>query len=133
MNDYSDLILLMGAMIIFSLLSLQVSRTFQMNNQIQMEAEIEYNAISIAQNEIDRVRWINSESDLNNHVNSYPKEVPLAVNGDTLFYDVEVNTSDISIPDSNVDNKQITVEVTNEYLKSNNGSGVQLQFIKSFN
>lgn len=132
MNDYSDLIFLMGAMIVFSLLSLQVSRTFQMNNRIQMEAEIEYNAVSIAQNEIDRVRWINSESDLNNHVSTYPKEVPLAVNGDTLFYDVGINTSDVSIPNSNVDNKQVTVEVTNEYLESNNGSGVQLQFIKSF-
>jgi carotenoid cleavage dioxygenase-like enzyme len=132
MNDYSDIIFLMGAMVIFSLLSMNTSRMFQMNNRVQMEAEIEYHAVSIAQNEIDRVRWIESESAFDNHVtNSFPKEVPIAINNDTLFYDVGMDVTDINISGSNTTNKKATVTVTNKFLKTNN-TGVKLEFIKSF-
>lgn len=119
-------------MVIFSLLSMNTSRMFQMNNRVQMEAEIEYHAVSIAQNEIDRVRWIESESAFDNHVtNSFPKEVPIAINNDTLFYDVGMDVTDINISGSNTTNKKATVTVTNKFLKTNN-TGVKLEFIKSF-
>ncbi|PAU93291.1 hypothetical protein CK503_12780 [Aliifodinibius salipaludis] len=132
MNDYSDIIFLMGAMVIFSLLSVNTSRMFQMNNRVQMEAEIEYHAVSIAQNEIDRVRWIESESAFDNYVNnSFPKEVPIAINNDTLFYDVGMDVTDINISGSNTTNKKATVTVTNKFLETND-TGVKLQFIKSF-
>ena len=132
MNDYSDLIYLMGAMIVFSLLSLQTSRIFQMNNRVQMEAEIEYHAVSIAQNEIDKVRWIESETAFDSHANnSFPKEVPLAINNDTLFYDVGMDVSNTNISGSNTINKEVTVTVTNKFLATNN-AGVKLRFIKSF-
>ena len=90
MTDYSDLVYLMGGMIIFSLLSLQTTRLFQLNNRVQMNAEIEYNAISIAQNEIDQIKWIQSESSFNSHITSYPKQVPISVKSDTLYYTVNI-------------------------------------------
>jgi len=138
MNDYSDIILLMGAMIVFSLLSIQTSRLFQMNNRMQINGEIEYNAVSIAQDQIDKLQWIKNKSGFNSFVDTFPKDVPVANEGDTLFYHVDVETSAITIPHSNIDNKQVNVTVTNDYLKTNEQEAagtraVRLQFIKSFN
>lgn len=137
MGDYSDLIFLVGAIIVFSMLSLQASRTFQLNNLVQINAEIEYNAVSIAQNEIDQIRWIKSASVFNSHVNSFPKQVPLIVENDTLWFTVELEASDFSIPNTDVTNKKVTVTVYNEYLKTNRNDSagdrfIQLQYIKSF-
>ena len=138
MTDYSDLVYLMGGMIIFSLLSLQTTRLFQLNNRVQMNAEIEYNAISIAQNEIDQIKWIQSESNFNSHISNYPKQVPLAVKSDTLYYTVDITAKDITISGSSVNNKKISIKITNKYLKTNSDSKpgdrfIRLQFVKSFN
>lgn len=137
MNDYSDLIYLMGAMIIYSMLSMQTSRMFQLNNRVQIKAEIEYNAVSIAQNEIDQLRWVKNEEDFDNYVDDFPTEKFLAVGNDSLVYTVNINSSNINIPGSNITNKNVTVTVTNEYLNNINGENsddhfVKLQLIKSF-
>jgi len=57
MNDYSDLIFLMGAMIMFSLLTLNVTRNMVMNTQQLSKSEIEYNGIALAQSYLDRAQW----------------------------------------------------------------------------
>lgn len=138
MNDYSDLIFLMGGMIIFSLLSLQTNRLFQLNNRIQVNGELEYNAVSIAQDEIDQLRWIKSESAFNSHLASYPTQVPLVIDNDTLQYDVDITSSTMTIPGSSLNNKKVSVTVSNEFLKTNSDDDpgerfIRLQFIKSFN
>lgn len=127
----------MGAMIIYSMLSMQTSRMFQLNNRVQINSEIEYNAVSIAQNEIDQLRWVKNEEDFDNYVDDFPTEKFLTVGNDTLVYTVDVNSSNINIPGSNITNKNITVTVTNEYLNNINGENsddhfVKLQLIKSF-
>ncbi|MEL7834055.1 hypothetical protein [Fodinibius sp. Rm-B-1B1-1] len=109
-----------------------------MNNQVQINAEIEYHAVSIAQNEIDQIKWIKSESALNDHLNKFPQKVPLTVGNDTLFYNVNIDIADITIPNSNIKNKKVSVRVSNKFLKnnSNNNKGnrnIELGFIKSFN
>lgn len=131
MNAYSDLIYLMGAMIVFSLLSIQTSRLFQMNTQMQMEAEIEYNAISVAQNQIDKMKWIKTQSKLNAFANAFPKKMPLPVKDDTLYYNTDVRIQDMTIAGSTVQNKKVTVSVTNKYLQMGSNT-VKLQFVKSF-
>lgn len=128
----------MGGMIIFSLLSLQTNRLFQLNNRIQLNGELEYNAVSIAQDEIDQLRWIKSESAFNSHLSSYPKQVPLVIDDDTLQYDVDINASSMTIPGSTLNNKKVSVTVSNEFLKTNSDDDpgerfIRLQFIKSFN
>lgn len=99
MNDYSDVILLMGAMIVFSLLTIQANRTFQLNNRMQINGEIKYNAISIAQDHLDKVKWINSESELDSFINSFPKVVSTPIGNGTMDYTVDLTSSDITIPD----------------------------------
>lgn len=136
MNDYSDLIYLLGAIAAFSLLSLHTNRMLQMNSRMQINAEIEYNAVSIAQDQIDQIRWIRTESEFISHQNSFPKEVELNANGTQLVFDVDLSSEDITIPDSNVENKRVTVSVTNQYLILNETEdgkqAVSFQFIKSF-
>lgn len=138
MNDYSDLIFLMGGLIIFSLLSLQTNRLFQLNNRIQLNGELEYNAVSIAQDEIDQIRWIKSESAFNDHLSTYPKQVPLIIDDDTLQYDVDINSTSTTIPGSSLNDKKVSITVSNEFLKTNSDDDpgerfIRLQYIKSFN
>ncbi len=45
-----------------------------MNNRVQLNAEIEYNAVSIAQNEIDQLSWVKNEEDFDNYVDDCPTE-----------------------------------------------------------
>ena len=133
MNDYSDLIYLMGAMIIFSLLSVQTTRLFQINSKMQVRGEITYNAISIAESQIEKVRWLKTEGSLYSYANSFPKQVPLVISGDTLLYTAKMQVRDASLASANIDSKKVTVSVTNEFMKNNaSQSAVELQFLKSF-
>lgn len=70
MSDYSDLIFLTGAMIVFSMLSMNTTRNFQSTAQRIYQTDIEYRALSLAQDEIEVVRWA-SESDLNPNSSNY--------------------------------------------------------------
>jgi nitrate reductase cytochrome c-type subunit len=137
MNDYSDIIFLMGAMIIFSLLTLQTTRTFQLNDRLQMNGELEYSAISMAQDQVDKMRWIQNQTAFNNYVSNFPQTVPHTIQGNTLNYDVDVTTQNIALPNSNVSNQRVTVTVTNDYLKTNQQAApgskeIKLEFLKSF-
>lgn len=138
MDSYYDIIYLMGAMLVFSLLTIQTNRMFQINNRIQINSEIEYNAISVAQDQIDKLRWIKNEGDFNSFVNDFPKDIPMAFEEETLYFNVDIQAKDANIPGSNIINKHITVSVTNKYLKTNESedpgsTAVKLEFIKSFN
>ena len=48
MNDFSDVILLIGAMLAFSMLSMTTARTFQSDSNLIVNSELEYRAISLA-------------------------------------------------------------------------------------
>lgn len=138
MTDYSDIIFLMGAIVIFSLLSLQTTRTFQLNNRLQMNGELEYSAISIAQDQVDKMRWMQNQTAFNNFVSNFPQSVPLTIQGNTLNFNVDVTVQNITLPNSNVTNQRVTVTVTNDYLKTNHQAApgsqeIQLEFLKSFN
>jgi hypothetical protein len=56
MNDTSDLIFLMAAMVLFSVMVMNSNRLFVRNATMMVESEIEYSAISIAQSIIDEAR-----------------------------------------------------------------------------
>ena len=58
MNDFSDIIYLGAAMVVFSLLTLNTSRSFQVTVDTMVRSELEYRAISAAQEEIDAIRWV---------------------------------------------------------------------------
>ncbi len=58
MNDFSDIIYLGAAMVVFSLLTMNTSRSFQVTMDTMVRSELEYRAISAAQEEIDAIRWV---------------------------------------------------------------------------
>ncbi|MEX0929335.1 MAG: hypothetical protein WD266_07920 [Balneolales bacterium] len=56
MSDYTDLLLAIGAMVIYSMLLLNTNASLLRSDTMQMETELEPNAIALAQSVIDEVR-----------------------------------------------------------------------------
>jgi len=128
---------MIGAMIVFSLLSLQTNQIFNLNERIELNSELEYNAVSIAQDQIDQMRWISTQTQFSNYLNTFPQTKSLAVDNDTLFYNVDVTAANMNVPNSNVINRKVTITVTNKFLKNNVNESpgqrsVKLQYLKSF-
>lgn len=75
MTDYSDIIYLGAAMVVFSLLTMNTSRSFQVTLDTMVRSELEYRAISAAQEEIDAIRWVQarykSKDPFNSNNSSY--------------------------------------------------------------
>ncbi|SMO82059.1 hypothetical protein [Gracilimonas mengyeensis] len=138
MNDYSDIIYLMGAMIIFSMLSLNVSHFFRINEQFQYQNEIEYNGVALAQDIIEEVRWISDPDRITNGnqdciCNDYPQTITREFGpgqNNSLDFTVDLTITDVSVPGSNAVNKRIEVMVTNEYLPDN--QVIEMEYIKSY-
>jgi hypothetical protein len=136
MSNYADLIYLMGAMLVFSLLTIQTNRMFHIYNRIQVNSEVEYHAISVAQEIVDKIQWM-KEQEFNSYKNTFPKEVPVVFDEETLYFNVDLTTAPVENPtldaDGNVQNTKITLTVTNEYLKTTNGDRfIKFEFMKSF-
>ncbi|MEX0845426.1 MAG: hypothetical protein WD022_09085 [Balneolaceae bacterium] len=62
MSDYSDLIFLTAAMVVFGMLTINTARSFQTTSDTMIRSDLEYRAIAIAQDEIDAIRWIQARS-----------------------------------------------------------------------
>ncbi len=62
MNDRSDIILLLGAMVVFSYLLLNVNGFLLHNNRVQVQTEIQYTGISLAEDIIDNARWLSFDA-----------------------------------------------------------------------
>lgn len=56
MNDYSDLIFLMGAMVLFSIFANNANDTMVRSSALLIQSEIEYSAIALTQNILDEAR-----------------------------------------------------------------------------
>ena len=135
MNDYSDLIYLMAAMIIFSILSLNAAFFFNINEQFQYQSEIEYNGIAVAQDIIDQVRWIQNEDLLDESDNDcicdeYPKTLTISFDDYELEYVVDISINDTSITGSTTINRIVEVTVSNEYLPD--AQQIKMKYLKSF-
>jgi hypothetical protein len=113
MNDYADLILLIAAIGIFGVIVTNVSRSIAMNNLVLTNSEVNYGAVSAAQDVIDHSRWIKysdlSESSLEDYFNSKY--------GGTMYHvDVKFKSPENGCPTSNPC-KEIDVIVTSSFLK----------------
>lgn len=71
MSSYAEIFYLLGAMVVFSFLSLNTSRSFNSSRQTVYQAEAEYRAIAVAQDELDKVQWIYEPDDLDPDASSY--------------------------------------------------------------
>ena len=140
MQGYDEILYVIGAMIIFSMLTLQVNQMFIKNESASVDGEIEYNAIAVAQDFVDRIKWMTDDSELTSLTNKFPREieVPAGSGGGTLPYYVEITFNDVNIPDSNVDTKHVFITVRSKFLgdeedaTEDNNNYVKMDFIKSF-
>lgn len=123
MSDYSDLLYLIAAMLVFSLLSMNVASTFRMSNTALVHSEIEYNAISVLQDEVEEIRWL--ENDAQEQIDStiggtYRYESPITktttVDGNEIDYTLSGNYKKVTFPDLGIDSYKITLTVTSSFL-----------------
>jgi hypothetical protein len=56
MSDISEIIYVLGAVVLFSLFAITINKSMVVNTETTVESEIEYNAIAIAQSIIDQAR-----------------------------------------------------------------------------
>lgn len=126
MNDYADLICLIGAIALYGVLVTNTNRALVLNSQLLTDSEIEYGAIAAAQNIIDKARWVKYD-DLS--------ESALESLYDKQLYDDEVEITDLDpavCPTSNPC-KKVEAIITSEYLKKGDGSkrAITLSLIKT--
>ena len=137
MNDYSDIFMLMGAIVIFSTLSLHVNRTMLQNNLISDRAEADYHAVTVAQEILEEIRWITSASDLNDFADDYPMVVNFTTDtesGNFIPYNVDLNLANGPYNDDNVTSFFVSLEISSEYMTSGDqGRPISLTVTKSFN
>jgi hypothetical protein len=128
----------MGAMIIFSMLTLNTSRFFQTAEQLQYQNGIQYNGIALAQDKIEEIRWIQDEqrfksSSFSFLENEYPNMVSQVFGSSDQYqmeYLVDVDITPSAIAGSNARNYVVTVLVSNEFLTD--GQTITMKYIKSF-
>ena len=149
MNDYSDIFFLIGAMMLFAILTTNVSRSMVMNNQKLSQSEVEYEGIALAHSLIEEAQWAD-EDELNPGNSAYifqdyadkndPKreKIKLGSSGEyTVDFYLHATVKDTSIPGSNTDNKVVDVWVTSQYMTDSNANPpteypIKLKFVKSF-
>lgn len=136
MTDYSDIIFLMGAMVLFSFLMMSVNRTILMNDRSSLDHEVEYYALAVAQERVDELRWVTSESELDSELASYPKTVLYyqdSDKSDAIPFTVDIQKKTAPFENHNIRSVELLIEVNSEYaLAGNAGQPVQLAFTKSF-
>ena len=136
MTDYSDLFFLMGAMIMFSFLTMSVNRSLLINEMNRTGHESNYYALTVAQESIDELRWVKTEADLDAELATYPKTVNYKNDSDnvgSIPFTVDINKTTSIIDNDDIRTVDMVINVENDYGIGGEGSKpVQLQFTKSF-
>ena len=136
MADYSDLFFLMGAIIMFSFLTMSVNRTLLMNDMNRMGHETNYYALSVAQESIDELRWINSEMNLDAELANYPKIMEYKNDSGSdgaIPFEVDINKTTSVIENDDVRSVDLIIQVSSEFgVSGENSPPVQLAYTKSF-
>jgi hypothetical protein len=136
MADYSDLFFLMGAMIMFSFLTMSVNRTLLMNEMNRVGHESNYYALTVAQESIDELRWVKTEGDLDAELDTYPKTINYKNDTDqdaSIPFNVDINKTTSVIETDDVRSIELVINVSSDYGIGGEGSSpVKLQFTKSF-
>lgn len=136
MADYSDIIFLMGAIIMFSFLTMSVNRTLLMNDMNRMGHETNYYALSVAQERVDELRWINTESELDSELSTYPKTLHYKNDSDSdgsIPFDVDINKVTSEIENDDIRSVDLAINVSSDFgVGGEGGPPVRLMYTKSF-
>lgn len=126
----------MGAMVLFSILTLSVNNTLLLNEMNSVGHESNYYSLTVAQESIDELRWINSEAELDAQLNTYPKIINYKNDTDqveSIPFNVDIDKTTSVIETDDVRSIELLVNVQNDYGIGGEGSNpVQLRFTKSF-
>ncbi|HKL14259.1 MAG TPA: hypothetical protein VJ915_01420 [Balneolaceae bacterium] len=136
MTDYSDIFFLMGAMVMFSFLTLSVNRTLLTNEMNRVGHESNYYALTVAQESIDELRWVKTEAELDAELDTYPKTINYKNDTDqdaSIPFSVNINKTTSVIETDDVRTIELVINVQNDYGIGGEGSSpIQLLFTKSF-
>jgi hypothetical protein len=147
----------MGAMIMFSLLTLNVSRSMVMNTKELSKSEIEYNGIALAHSYLERAQWATEDELTRSHSDfifestgkptgcDFTKNNPCIETlelgrSDSLeveYYVYVKIEDDVPTPRVTDDNKKVTVGVTSPYFYEQYDDTfseypIEMDFINSF-
>jgi hypothetical protein len=127
MNDYSDILFLVGAVAIYSVLTINTNRAMLTNSRTLTTTEMEYGAVSVAQNIIEKARWMKYDD-----ITETNKQHLVNLNTNPN-YNVAVEVDQITLNGSDKSNREITIKVTSNYMgnRSNNSSSVTMRYIKT--
>ncbi|WP_020402052.1 type IV pilus modification PilV family protein [Gracilimonas tropica] len=136
MNDFSDVIFLMVAMVVFSMLTINTSRSFMNTTSTSIQSTIEYRAIALAQDELDNIRWA-PEIHLNPTSNQYLFDSdPITTtveygSSDEFSEEYEVTRNSVLIENTSTQKQyRVTVQVTSD--ATDPPVQVQLEYIKTY-
>lgn len=136
MADYSDIFFLMGAIIMFSFLTMSVNRTMLMNDLNKDGHESNYYALTVAQERIDEVRWLQNETELNQYLNEFPKTIEYDHDTDQqggIPFEVDITEQTTALDNDDVRSVELQIDVTSDYMiGGRKGNPVRLFVTKSF-
>ena len=137
MSDYADILYLITAMVVFSIISINASVMFRNSSMALMRSEIEYNAISVLQDEVEEVRWLSNDeqAQIDSTIGStYRYENPItktrSIDGDPIEYTLNGTYDQVNFPDLGIDSYKIKLTVNSPYLFK--GQRVTQTIIKNF-
>jgi len=137
MNDYSDIIFLMAAMIMLSMVTLNTSKTYLSSPDQLIRTQLEYRTLAAAQSEIDQARFITDPRELRPWDNRYIySDHPLTKTisyGDANQYTEEIIITAVSARVENsatMERFRITVTASSTALTPN--INVEMDYLKSF-
>ena len=140
MNDYSDVLYLTAAMVIYSLLSMNTARSFLNTSDTVIRSDVEYRTITRAQDEIEEIKLIKREDQnkLNpNHIDYMFSSYPITSNETfgasgqyTDTYIISGESEYIDEGDPLIRRFKVSINVVNQSVDPN--VSVDLIFIKSF-
>ncbi|XWN37037.1 MAG: hypothetical protein ROO71_13880 [Balneola sp.] len=140
MNDYSDVLYLTAAMVIYSFLTINTSRSFLNTSETVIRSDVEYRTIIRAQDVIEQVKLVQREDENMldpNHIDYMFANYPITDN-ETFGYNdeytdtfiIDASSEYLDEGDPLVKRYRVTVNVVNEEVDPS--TEVDLIFIKSF-
>ncbi len=136
MNDFSDLIFLTGAIVLFSILSLTVNKTMLMNDKLRTGTEVEYYGLTVAQEIVGEIRMAGSLEELEDYVDNHSGVAdyyPDASGENPLSFDIDIEMEQNNLPSDDIDTYEITVEVSSEYFTTSGANNsIALSLSRSF-
>lgn len=137
MVNYSEILYLIAAMLVFSFLSLNIAKNFNNFRKTIYTAEAKSRAIAVAQDELDKVQWIYDPNALDSDSESYVYanypiiETHSYGNNDQYTSTFIIScTSDLIEDTGTIKRYQVVISVLNQELTPN--IIVIMEYVKSY-